>query len=92
MANPEEMKRKLEEMEADVSQTISAAASTDTGKSLVKMFDGLPTIAKVGIVGVGLVLGLSILSMVLKVVMSIVVIGVLSVAAFIAYRLFLAND
>ena len=41
MANPEDMQRKLEEMEAEVSQTISAAASTKTGKSLIKKFDGL---------------------------------------------------
>lgn len=100
MSNPDEMRRKLEALEAEVTNDAPRKTSpqTATGENtnplqpLIKSFDSLPTVAKVGAIAVGLVLGLSILSMVLKLVVSVVLVAALGIGGYVAYKLFLAED
>lgn len=100
MSNPDEMRRKLEALEAEVTndvprqstQNMASGQKTNSLKSLQAAFEGLPPVAKVAAIAVGLVLGLSILSMVLKLVVSVIIVAGLGVGGYVAYKLLLAED
>lgn len=98
MSNPEEMRRKLEALENEVNnnqpplynpQKMSSNPKANPLKPLLDSFDRLPTVFKVGAIAVGIVLSLSILSMVLKLVMSVVVVAALAIGGYVVYKMFL---
>lgn len=93
------MRQKLKALEAEVTkdtprptQNISATQTKNPLEALQKTFESLPTVAKVAAIAVTMVLGLSILSMILKLVVSVVVVAALGIGGYIAYQLFLADD
>jgi hypothetical protein len=98
MSNPDEMQRKLEALETEVNQTQAPQAKTSVNPKgnplqvLMATFDTLPTVAKVGAIAIGIVLGLAVLSMVLKIVMSIVVIAAIGIGGYLVYKFFLEAD
>lgn len=98
MSNPDEMRRKLEALENEVNQSepplynpekMSANPKLNPLKPLLASFERLPTVFKVGAIAVGILLSLSILSMVLKLVMSVVVVAALGIGGYVVYKMFL---
>lgn len=99
MSNSEEMRRKLESMEAELDNAaasmvnkVASQQSTSFLKPLAESFEKLGTVAKVGAIAVGLILGLAILSTVLKIVTSAIIVAVLLFAGYLGYKVFLADD
>ncbi|AFY39820.1 hypothetical protein Lepto7376_3640 [[Leptolyngbya] sp. PCC 7376] len=99
MSNSDEMRRKLEKMESDlndaastVAQEFSSEGSANFLKPLAETFNKLGTVAKVGAIAVALILGLAILSTVLKLLMSAIVVAVLLFAGYLGYKFLLAED
>ncbi len=99
MGNSEEMRRKLESMEADIAKTSpspQASATAQGNKSFLKplaeAFNRLNTVAKVGAIAVGLMVGLAIISTVLKIVTSVIIVAVLLFAGYLGYKFVLAEE
>ena len=98
MSNPDEMQRKLEALETEVNQTQTPPTKTSVSpkgnplQALITSFDALPTVAKVGAIAIGIVLSLAVLSMVLKIVMSLVVIAAIGIGGYLVYKFFLEAD
>lgn len=98
MDNSDDFQRKLEALEAEVNQTSRPQSPRPVSpevspiQTVLNTFDSLPTVAKIGAIALGIVLSLAVLSLVLKIVMSVVVIAAIGFGGYILYKLFLAGD
>ncbi|MEL4897119.1 hypothetical protein [Crocosphaera sp. Alani8] len=95
----EKLEQKFKDLEAEINRQTTPVRpfnpqeenSNGTFTRVATWYQGLGTPAKVGVTVVGVVVGLSILNSILKLVTSLIVVGILGVILYGLYRTFIQN-
>ena len=90
----EDQQRKLEELEAEINQSVSPPADSpiepSPQRTLQERWNSLPPLGKGAIAAVALFVGFSLLNTVLRLVTSLLSVAVLGVVLYLLYKFFIA--
>ena len=90
----EDQQRKLEELEAEINQSVSPPTDSpiepSPQRTLQERWNSLPTFGKGAIAAVALFVGVSLLSTVLRLVTSLLSVAILGVVLYLLYKFFIA--
>lgn len=101
MNDSEDIQQRLAKLEAEVQEESAPFVDTSPDnpqkrqamfKSIQNWYETLPTIAKVGAIALGIVVGLALLNMVLRIVAATLTLLVLGIAGYVVYQLFFVKD
>jgi hypothetical protein len=98
--NPQEqrrLERQLENLEAELNQQKPQQSNSDTSRSIQSLYSqfiiwykGLPPVGQVAVIVGGVLIGLSLVSTVVKLISLAFNLAVLGVIVYVAYKFFLA--
>ncbi|ACK67565.1 conserved hypothetical protein [Rippkaea orientalis PCC 8801] len=98
--NPQDWEQRLRDLEAEINEEVEPVPvrpfdpNQDSKSPFVRAmswYQGLATPAKVGVAGIGIIAALSVLNTVLRLVTSLIMLGIVTAIFVALYKAFLSN-